>query len=231
MKNRRHNIYTLIHKALRAMMTQTLVDLGRVDDADANAVALQLRRIEDLLDACQQHLEHENRFIHAALLARSSDIRLETVADHEHHQASISRLRADLATVGTADESGLDAALIELYRNLAVFVGENLTHMQVEESVNAQLLWQHFTDDQILQIEQQIIASLTPEERNRSTLAMLANVSHSERLAMLGAMQQQIPGAAFDDMLAAVERLIAPDSWQRLLAGLGRGAAAQTLAA
>ncbi|MBV1790155.1 hypothetical protein KQ940_19030 [Marinobacterium sp. D7] len=53
---------------------------------------------------------------------------------------------------------------LQHHRNLAIFVAENLQHMHVEETLNACILWEQFSDEQILAIEKQLVESLTPDE-------------------------------------------------------------------
>jgi hypothetical protein len=56
----RVDLYTPIHKALRAFMSATLHDVGRMDAADDAEVAAALAQTRSLLEMCQGHLEKEN---------------------------------------------------------------------------------------------------------------------------------------------------------------------------
>ena len=66
----RFDIYAIIHKGLRAAMTDALLAAGRVDARDAREVTDTVARVDALLGFCQLHLEKENKFVHPAMEAR-----------------------------------------------------------------------------------------------------------------------------------------------------------------
>ena len=66
----RLDLYSGIHKALRALMADTLLAVGRMDTDDKLEVAEVTERVLVLLEVCRSHLQHENDFIHAAIEAR-----------------------------------------------------------------------------------------------------------------------------------------------------------------
>jgi hypothetical protein len=68
----RFDIYSSIHKALRALMADTLFKLGRMDPDDPQDVAQTAQDVRRLLDVCRSHANHENRFIHPLLEAHAA---------------------------------------------------------------------------------------------------------------------------------------------------------------
>ena len=67
----RLDMYSTIHKAVRAMMADALLAVGRMDCADELEVAQTAHRVLELLDFCRSHLAHENEFVHTAIEARA----------------------------------------------------------------------------------------------------------------------------------------------------------------
>ena len=218
--HQRYNIYTLIHKGLRASLGQTLVDLGRVDHTDPLALADQLAQTHSLLDFCQAHLEHENHFIHRALNQAQPDIPLQTAADHLDHEREIAELKTELSRIPTLSEADRRPALLALYREFSLFVSENLAHMWLEDIDNAAQLWRNFSEEQIAQIHQRLLQSLSPEENLQSLLMMLPNICFSERLELLGAVRQGAPAEAFANLLALLPPLLPAAEWRKLSAAL-----------
>ncbi|KEA65661.1 hypothetical protein ADIMK_0183 [Marinobacterium lacunae] len=227
MQHGRYNIYTLIHKALRANMFDVLVAVGRVDDSDSLAVRRELDRVIELLALCHAHLEHENNFIHKAILAERPNLHLITAEDHLEHERAISRLRGDVSAVLEVTEAGGQVPLQQLYRNLAIFVAENLQHMHVEETLNARILWEHFSDEQILAIEKQLVASLTPNEQFDSLVGMLTYIAHSERIELLHALSGQMPPEAFSQLFVSLRGRLEDTYLDRLVTQVVSGSAAQ----
>ena len=60
----RFDMYACIHKALRALMADSLLALGRMDPEDALELAQVTQRVMQLLEFCRSHLQHENDRTH-----------------------------------------------------------------------------------------------------------------------------------------------------------------------
>ena len=223
----RYNMYAFIHKALRAFMGDTLSGIGRMDPDDAADLEGGLDQLRELLDLCRLHLEHENRFVHPALEACAPGSSSQVAGEHVHHAADIDALDelADavvLAPTGAARA----AAANRLYRQLAVFVGINFEHMDYEESEHNAVLWRHYSDAELLGIEAELHAALSPTERAQGLRLMLRALDHRERLRLLGGMRAHAPAAAFEGALALARSLLAERDWQKLEQALQPAAAA-----
>lgn len=211
----RYNIYTLIHKGLRSSMCQTLVDLGRLDDSDSDAVITQLEVTENLLHFCKEHLQHENEFIHTAI-RELRPLPLQTADDHLEHELEIQSLFNHIAQIKYLPGHERAEALQNLYAEFSLFVAENFTHMRVEETYNAELLWAHFDDAEIHAIEQRIVGSLAPEDNLRGLLMMLPNIRHSERIQLLGGFRKAVPAHVFQMTLDLLKPLLNTKDWLKL---------------
>lgn len=215
MKDPRYNIYTLIHKGLRASLCQNLVELGRLDDTDTEAVNQQLNTCEHLLQFCLGHLTHENQFIHT-LIYDMRKLPLQTEVDHLQHEREIAKLQAEITLIKKLPALRRRQALLEFYADFSLFVAENFTHMNLEETYNAQLLWEHFSDEQIRAIQQRLVASLTPEENLQSLMMMLPNITFSERLEVLHSVAQAAPAGTLEMLVAMLKPLISNREWQKI---------------
>jgi hypothetical protein len=216
----RFDIYIRIHKALRALMADVLLRAGRMDTDDPRSLNETLAAVRGLLDVCRMHLEKENRYVHPAMEERRPGSTHDVAADHMEHQQACSRLEADIQRVETATPLQRAAAATRLYRNLALFVGENLIHMDVEETEHNSILWETHTDGEILAIEQAIIGSSTPEQTRMVLRWMVPHLTPAERAAMFTGMRRAAPAPVVDGALAAVKpHLDAPD-WHKLMTAL-----------
>ena len=222
MKDPRYNIYTLIHKGLRASLCQQLVELGRVDDTDTEAVTQQLDACDHLLRFCISHLQHENHFIHALLdekrrIPAQLDVSpLQTALDHQQHEQEIKKLQAEIALIKQLPALRRRHVLLDFYSEFSLFVAENFTHMQVEETYNAELLWKFCSDAEIRNIQQRLIASLSPEENLQSLLMMLPNITHTERIEVLKPMAQVVPVETLTQLLLMLKPLLNHREWHKL---------------
>src|SRR5262249_21138648 len=91
----RLDLYAPIHKGLRAAMHATVARPGQMDSDDHTEVGEVLAQLRDLLDYLQHHLEIEEQFVHAALLARRPDAIRAVRADHEEHVKAFALLRGE----------------------------------------------------------------------------------------------------------------------------------------
>lgn len=223
----RYNMYAFIHKAMRAFMADTLVRIGRLDAHDDADVEAGLGQLRELLGLCRHHLAHEDRFVHPALEARAPGSSTQVAGEHVHHEADIDALDAladalVLAPAGAARS----AAATRLYRQLAVFVGINFEHMDYEESEHNAVLWAHYSDAELLGIEAQLHAALSPAELAQGLRLMLGALNHSERLRLLEGMRTHAPAAAFEGALALARSLLGQRDCQKLEGALQPAAVA-----
>ncbi|MEZ5668821.1 MAG: hemerythrin domain-containing protein [Alphaproteobacteria bacterium] len=221
MNNGRVDLYGAIHKALRMVMGDTLVALGRADADDPASVAGTLAQVGRLVDFCAGHLEHEDAFVHPALAARATDWSGRTAGDHEHHAAAFAELRAGIAAVEAASGSvERGAALARLYRRVAVFVGDNFLHMEVEESENNAALWKHYSDAELIAIHQALVASLPPAAMAEAMQAILLAAAPAERAATLDMLRRSAPEPFYDAMLEAIRPRLSQQDRHKLALAL-----------
>lgn len=200
----RREIYHLVHKGLRAAMSDTLVRLGRVDLSGPEMRQDVLDAVTDLLAMCDEHLEHENNFLHAAMEKAVPGSAQATATDHQHHVKSIRELEMRVADARQAAPQLRERAFKVLYRLLAGFVAENFAHMEIEESSNTELLWRHYSDADILSIEHQIHAAIKPARMMHWLRWILPNVNRQQRAVMMRGMQAGMPPELFGAVLDMV---------------------------
>jgi hypothetical protein len=217
----RYDIYRRVHKAVRACLFDATLALGRADPHDDCELRAALASLEELLAFCETHLEHENAFIHRAMEARRPGSARHFVEDHVHHEASIESLRAMARAAAAAQGEARDAALHRLYRALAVFVADNLEHMEREEAENNAVLQSAYTDVEIAGIERELVASLAPGAMMQALRWFFPAMSHAERVGMLAGMAQA-PAAAREGALGVARARLAPGEFAKLAAALAQ---------
>jgi hypothetical protein len=191
----RVDLYASIHKALRLFMGDTLARVGRVDTDDGAELAATLDQLQALLAQCRSHLDKENRYVHTAIEARRRGESARIADEHVEHLESIAALEADAAALRALPTA---AAAFRLYRRLARFVGENLEHMDVEETLHNAALWAAYSDAELLEIHQRILASIEPAEIGRVLRWMLPAMTPAERAVMLAELPPPLRAAAIE---------------------------------
>jgi hypothetical protein len=219
----RVDLYAAVHKGLRAMMADTLAWLGRVDPRDSEDLAPCLAQLDELLLVCRAHLEDENVLVHPALERARPGTTTRIAGEHEHHEEAISALCAELEAVrGAVDPT---AGIGRLYRRLALFVAENLEHMQFEETVHNEVFWASYTDAELLAIQERIIASIPPATMAIFQRWMIPAVSHAERVGMLTGMRASAPPPVFAATLGLARAHLSARDYAKLAQALGLASA------
>lgn len=216
----RFDMYMQIHKGLRSLMAATLVEVGRMDWQDPAERDATLARLGKLLDTCRGHLEHENQFVHTAIERRLPGAAGQTEADHLEHVAAIDQLRRHVDALRRASGEAAGEAALALYRDLAVFVAENFLHMQVEESRNNASLWAAYTDEELVEIHDALVASIPADEMAFLLGLMLPALAPAERAQMMLGMRSGMPAEAFAGVLAVAQQALSGRDWSKLSAAL-----------
>ncbi|NEX59620.1 hemerythrin domain-containing protein [Noviherbaspirillum galbum] len=223
-QHQRVDIYRRIHKALRLCMTTTLTRLGAADPADDAAMTECVAQVRELLHMFQGHLEKENTYVHPAMEARVPASSARIADEHVHHEAEIHQLHQLAMDVELAPASSRAAEAHALYRVLAAFVGDNLVHMQFEETAHNAALQDAYTDGELIAIEQSIVNSLSPAEKAHHMRWMLPALNAAERLELLIGVRDNAPPPVLEGMLSIARAHLTGGEYDVLLEGLGQPA-------
>lgn len=216
----RFNPYAGIHKALRAVMADTLGALGRTDPADEAEVHDSCDRVVELMEMFERHLDHENRFIHPALQARCPGVCDAVAAEHDDHLRHTRHLSEAARAMASVPASQRDGALHALYLALALFVAENLQHMHTEETRHNAALWATYNDFELLALHDELVASIPPQEMMQIARWMLPAMNAMERCLMVNDMQTKAPLPAVEAMLDLARAHLSPRDWAKLARGI-----------
>lgn len=216
----RYNIYALVHKGLRAAMSDCLRQLGRCDWLDAEDRDPVLAQTRELLALCAAHLKHENNFVHPAMEKARPGCTAGVAHEHVEHQQHIASMQAEMLALDAAPEARRADLGLRLYQRIALFVAENFTHMAMEETDNNAVLWAAYTDAQILDIEHALVAAIEPESHARFMKWMLPSLTPQERAGLLGGMRAHAPAPVFAATMTQLYPLLSTRDWRKLCAAL-----------
>lgn len=216
----RVDMYVGIHKALRALMADNLLVVGRMDVDDSLELAQVTQRVLELLDFCRSHLQHENDFVHTAMEARAPGASGQIAHEHEEHVAAITALANQTTALLQCEPEARAAGALALYRALSLFIAHNFEHMHVEETAHNAVLWARYTDAELIEIHNALVASIPPHEMMFVVRWMVPFMNPAERAAMMGDMRAHAPAPAFAAALDVVRPHLTEREWAKLSASL-----------
>lgn len=219
MTGARIDLYAPIHKALRNFMADTLTAVGRMDTDDAEERDATLAQLRSLLNLLEHHAQIEDDFVHVAMQTRRPGSASESGAEHERQRRALAALRRQADAVDRGNGHG-SAAATALYQHLSLFVAENLAHMHEEETANNAVLWSEFSDDELAQIHDRIVASIDAHEMAQVVRWMAPSLTPHERATLFGGLQAKAPTEVFQRLLEAARPHLTPRDWNKLIFGI-----------
>jgi hypothetical protein len=218
----RVDLYTGIHKGLRAMMADTLVAVGRMDPSDTAELTSVTGRVLELLDFCAMHIAHENSFVHVAIEANASGGSEVVAREHRKHLQHIETIKTAVAALwSTPDTRDISIEVLVLYRDLALFVAENFQHMHGEETTLNAMLWARYTDSELVEIHNNLLASILPSDMMFILRWMVPYLNPAERVAMLADIRAHAPVGVFVAAMKVVQPHLTSTEWTKLTQSIG----------
>jgi hypothetical protein len=218
----RFDIYRNIHMGLRACMMEVLLAVGRMDPDDIAELGTVLGQVRFLLRFCQLHLKKEEKFVHPAMEARAPGSTTHIASDHGDHLKAFEELEAAVVAVEQAPDGARLKPVLALYKQLALFVGENFVHMHIEETDHNEVLWRTHCDQEIIAIEHAIIGSLAPEDKPLTLRWMLPALSPQVRAMMVGMLRANLPAEAIAGIMAMLKANLSDTNWRKLTEALDK---------
>jgi len=214
--------YDVPHKGLRNALAQLSLRAGSTDYNDPQAVERLHALGADVFSLLSIHSKDEDEVVLAALEERCPGCAQHDTEDHvriHHLQEELERTLAQLYAASSEGKDVEDEGS-SFYLLLSEFHGAYLGHMAEEERVTQPLLWQHFTDEELVDHRSKIMASNPPETLLTWFRFVLPAQSRTERIGLLQGFSKAAPPDFFAKALDVIESALTPKEFSELQAGL-----------
>jgi hypothetical protein len=194
--NARKSFYIEIHKGLRMLLADLVSKSGRTDYSDAAAVTRLRDELKGGIELLESHAHHESTFIVPMIEEKLPQLAVENTSAHEEQENDLLGL---IAMIDRIDPRSPQAGALghELNVELSRVAGDLMMHMAHEEQVIMPALWQHYTDEQIMATEQQLVGSIAPDKLARFLTWMIPAMNAPERAEMFAGMKAGAPAEVF----------------------------------
>lgn len=175
------------------MLYDTALLIQKADFASPGAQPV-MAQLEELLSYFESHAHHEDHHILPAIqkfdAALVDDFEQQHVEDHRLG-AELNRLIRNWKGEPRGDE--MRAIGAQLFYTFNEFIAFNLYHMNKEEDLLNAVLWKNYSDPELMQITQRIVADIKPEILLAQSRWMMRSINHQERVAWLSGLKASAP--------------------------------------
>jgi hypothetical protein len=215
------DMYRDLHSGIRNGLFSVTFAAGQVDPHDAAAVQAVAARWTDLVGVLVAHAEHEDEYIQPVIERFAPGYAAEIADAHPRLEAQMAELEvlADRATDACPEQARL--LTHRLYLGLASFTAKYLQHQEFEEFEVMVMLSQHLTFEELLAIDNAIVASIEPDMMARSAALMLPAMNIDDQTELYEGARAGVPAEVFQGMLMLAESVLEPVRYQALQARLG----------
>ncbi len=221
----RYNIFYLVHKGLRQMLYQVATRLQQVDFINAEEVDLISDMITETLDLFDKHANTEDKIVLPQIERMEPSIVNLFEQEHVEDHALSNRMRALLNmyhhTVSSEEKVELGSAIRLAFIEFMIF---NLKHMAKEENELNNLLWKYYSDTQLQELTQRIIAEAGPETSAKNMRWMLRAISNNEIVNWLKDTKNNASEQVFGYLLAIALEELPADRCSKVIEGITEGA-------
>ena len=215
------DIYRNIHKGIRNGLFSVTLAAGEVDPHDQPAVQAVAQRWSDLVAVLVAHAEHEDDFVQPEIARFAPEYAIEIAEAHPRLEAQMAELEV---LADRAAESCVEQARIlthRLYLGLASFTAQYLQHQEFEEFEVMVMLSQHLTFDELLTIDNAIVASIEPDMMAASAALMLPAMNIVDQTELYAGARAGVPAEVFNGMLMLAQSVLEPARYEALARRVG----------
>jgi len=199
----------MIHKALRAKLYDTALNLQQTYFADTAEAKTVLEKVNEVIHAFEQHGYHEDSILMPVIEKFQSATIASFEKDHidDRHMGEVLRHLQNIYYAAQSKQERIIAgsAITKAFIDYMVF---NLLHMQREEIELNKLLWEHYSDDEIQKINDRIIATIPPEEMATGAQWIMQAINSKEATDWLISVKENAPEPVFASLFELTETTI-----------------------
>lgn len=213
MRDKRYNVFNQMHKGLRAFLFDTAIGVQKTDFAKPEAEQI-VAQLAELLQFLKVQADQEDVFILAQAASYNPSLVDELKKDHkiirklcENMFDYISEWR------NSCDPDSKEAIGKKILYAFNEFIAFNLYHFNREENELMSLLWKHYTDAEILAMENKLLYSINLRTSANANRWIVRSTNNSEVTGWLTGLKHTAPQPVFNAFLAIAEEELSKISW------------------
>jgi len=186
-------------------------------DFSAPEAAATVGELERVLNYYDAHASHEDQYFLSNIL--KLEPQLAKAFEDEHiidHRLSNDLRRQINIWKNSASLKEQETAGREIFYALNAFIAFNLYHMNKEENELLLVLWKHFTDEEIMGMEQQLLATVPQQDLIEESRWMMRSLNTREITEWLGGIKHAAPVPVYESYVQMASEELSADRFSTL---------------
>ena len=202
------------HKGLRNALGKLALAAGKTDYTSLSSVAILKKLADEVFHLLKDHTNTENKFILAPLEKRKPGISESYISDHHEIDELEQNLFDRFVSLNGAQTNDLGH---QLYLDFCQFQSLYLNHINEEDLVLEQEMQRHFTEDELIQHQIEIM-----KEMNFETLLLWFKYivparRPEENAQVLSGFKSAVPETVYTTVLNTIKEEISESEMQLIL--------------
>jgi len=210
----RLDLFTSIHKAIRAMIYDAGGRLQTVDFADERAAVMVTADLIPVLSLLREHHDTEERFVFPEVRRFDEALIDDLESQHRTIETLLAIAGDAVVAVDSAGPSDRGEAGVELNRRFNELTAFYLEHLAHEEVTILPATWEHFADAQLGAIQGAIMGSMEPDLLLQWLSWMYRGLNREELVGMLAGAKVSMPAPALEAITDLGAATMEPAAWQ-----------------
>jgi hypothetical protein len=210
MEEIRFNLFKSVHKGLRALLADTLLQLQQTDFLIADQATVAVERIKLVLLLMHRHTKWEEDFIFPKLGTESQS--MISFFTNQHYHTDALTLNMDILICGFVEaktNTEKEAVANNLLNAFVEFLAYNFNHMNMEEQLINPLLWSNNDDNELRALQLQHLNASTSRSEQVFLQWMLIHNTNRELVSWMNSMNQK--STQFNLVYDLAQKVLAPE--------------------
>lgn len=213
----RYNAFSMIHKTLRHMMYDTALTLQQTWFANTEETEAAIEKVETVIYIFERHAHHEDSYVLPAIEKYDAEL-VQSFEDEHEKDLSLGNKLKNLINIYRnvyfeEERINCGSAICKAFVDFMIF---NLEHMGKEEMLINQVLWKHYTDEQLISINQQIVAAIPAEEMAITSKWMIRSISNHEAINWLQGVKASAPLFVLQNILTEAAKHLPAERFEKI---------------
>lgn len=212
MEEIRFNLFKSVHKGLRALLADTLIQLQQTDFLIETQANVAFERIKLVLLLMHRHTKWEDDIVFQKLGANA--LSMISYFTNQHYHIDALTLSIDIMICGFEEATTpmeKEAVANNLLNAFVEFAAYNFNHMTMEEQLINPLLWSTHGDNELQVLQLQHLSTTTSKCEQVFLQWMLLHNTNRELAGWMKGMKKKSTSTQFNLVYDLVQKVLAPE--------------------